>query len=195
MQPAVLWFPSGLEQKAASYEGMEDDRYKLEQMNLRLNEEIKQLQDEIYMLRQDLNIKMSKKSKFQGELEQQIHENLDVKDQLHRANKLYQELVGQIAQFGHWYQPVTNDPIDDRLNEYINWSPFRYALSQLFFRDKEGTYTFGTKRCFMKLQQNNLKVSVGAGVYSSYLTIDEFVDYYLPIEMKQVQSELMTENY
>tara|TARA_B110000285_G_C15079684_1_gene592777 strand:+ start:1287 stop:1397 length:111 start_codon:yes stop_codon:yes gene_type:complete len=36
----------------------------------------------------------------------------------------------------------------------------------------------------MKLQQNNLKVSVGAGIYSSYLTIDEFVDYYLPIEMK-----------
>ena len=31
------------EQKAASYEGIEDDRYKLEQMNLRLTDEIKQL--------------------------------------------------------------------------------------------------------------------------------------------------------
>lgn len=61
-------------------------------MNKRLTDENKQLQDEIYMLRQDLNNKNSKKSKYLGEIDQQIHENLDVKDQLHKANKLYQEL-------------------------------------------------------------------------------------------------------
>ena len=38
----------------------------------------------------------------------------------------------------------------------------------------------------MKLQNNGLKVSVGAGFFSSYLSIDEFVDYYLPIELKNI---------
>jgi hypothetical protein len=42
-------------------------------------------------------------------------------------------------------------------------------------------YEFGSKKVTMKLENNYLKVRTGGG----YLTIDEFAEQYLPIELNK----------
>ena len=51
----------------------------------------------------------------------------------------------------------------------------------MFVRENEGVYSFGTKKTNIKIESGNLKVRVGGG----YLSIDEFVDQYLPIEFSK----------
>ena len=53
---------------------------------------------------------------------------------------------------------------------------------KLFFkRENEGVYQFGQKRLSVKIENGSLKCRVGGG----YLSIDEFVDQYLPIELEK----------
>lgn len=59
--------------------------------------------------------------------------------------------------------------------------PDRPHLKLLFRRVSEGVYEFGSKKVTMKLENNFLKVRTGGG----YLTIDEFAEQYLPIELNK----------
>ena len=87
--------------------------------------------------------------------------------------------------FGNYYQVYKGDKtdtIDLALEEYINWSPYKIPLSNLFSRESEGVYTFGTKKTTMKYENTELKVRVGGG----FLSIHEFVQQYLPLELEKI---------
>ena len=78
------------------------------------------------------------------------------------------------------YVPSKDDQLDKRLAEYINNYPDKNKLKILFLRDTPGVYQFGTSRINLKLEQNGqIKVRVGGG----YLSLDEFIDQYTPIEL------------
>ena len=48
-------------------------------------------------------------------------------------------------------------------------------------RESEGVYQFGTKRVSVKVEKQGIKIRVGGG----YLSIDEFLDQYTPLELEK----------
>ena len=89
------------------------------------------------------------------------------------------------------YVPSKDDQLDKRLAEYINNYPDKNKLKILFLRDTPGVYQFGTSRINLKLEQNGqIKVRVGGG----YLSIDEFIDQYTPIELQKMRSSSALRN-
>ena len=53
----------------------------------------------------------------------------------------------------------------------------------MFMRETEGVYQFGTKRIAIKVEKDNIKIRVGGG----YLSIDEFLDQYTPLELDKLE--------
>ena len=53
----------------------------------------------------------------------------------------------------------------------------------MFMRETEGVYQFGTKRVAVKVEKDNIKIRVGGG----YLSIDEFLDQYTPVELEKLE--------
>lgn len=70
------------------------------------------------------------------------------------------------------YIPVKDDVIDKRLAEYINNFPDRNKLKVMFLRESEGVYEFGSRRIYVRVDQDKINIRVGGG----YLSIDEFLD-------------------
>jgi hypothetical protein len=79
------------------------------------------------------------------------------------------------------YIPVKGDSIDKRLAEYINNFPDRQKLKIMFMRESDGVYQFGTKRVTVRVDKDKINIRVGGG----YLSIDEFLDQYTPIELEK----------
>jgi len=59
-----------------------------------------------------------------------------------------------------------------RLAEFINNYPDRQKLKIMFLRESEGVYEFGSKRIFVRVDNDKINIRVGGG----YLSIDEFLD-------------------
>lgn len=55
------------------------------------------------------------------------------------------------------YVPFKDDPIDNKLAEYINSMNFTDSnLKILFIREGEGVYQFGTKRVYVTIHQDKI---------------------------------------
>ena len=81
------------------------------------------------------------------------------------------------------YIPVKNDPIDKRLAEFINSYQERTKLKVMFMRESEGIYSFGTKKVYVRVEQDQIIIRVGGG----FLSIDEFLDQYTPVELEKME--------
>jgi hypothetical protein len=81
------------------------------------------------------------------------------------------------------YIPFDNDNVDLRLAEYINNYPERNRLKVMFMRESSGVYQFGSKKVFVKVEKDKIYIRVGGG----YLTIDEFLDLYTPLEIEKIE--------
>ena len=81
------------------------------------------------------------------------------------------------------YIPVQNDTIDKKLAEYINNYPERAKLKIMFLRESEGIYQFGTKKVYVRVDQDKINIRVGGG----FLSIDEFLDQYTPVELQKLE--------
>ena len=53
----------------------------------------------------------------------------------------------------------------------------------MFMRESEGIYQFGTKRVSVKVEKDKINIRVGGG----YLSIDEFLDQYTPVELEKLE--------
>ena len=49
------------------------------------------------------------------------------------------------------YIPIKDDPVDQKLSEFINNFPDRSKLKIMFMRESAGVYEFGTKRLEVKI--------------------------------------------
>ena len=81
------------------------------------------------------------------------------------------------------YIPIRDDAVDRKLAEYINNYPERSKLKIMFMRESEGVYQFGSKRVAVKVEKDNIKIRVGGG----FLSIDEFLDQYTPVELEKLE--------
>ncbi len=79
-----------------------------------------------------------------------------------------------------------------RLAEYLNSMPDAQGVRQLFVRESAGIYRFGSKRVFLKIEQEKIMgnircnnkneiVRVGGG----FLVLDEFIELYSPAEVER----------
>jgi len=81
------------------------------------------------------------------------------------------------------YIPFTEDEIDVKLAEFINNYPERSKLKIMFLRESQGVYQFGSRRIAVKVERDKINIRVGGG----YLSIDEFLDQYTPLELEKIE--------
>ena len=81
------------------------------------------------------------------------------------------------------YIPVKSDTIDTKLAEYINNYPDRQKLKIMFMRESSGVYEFGQRRVHVKVEKGKILIKVGGG----FLSIDEFLDQYTPVELERLE--------
>lgn len=58
------------------------------------------------------------------------------------------------------YTPLPEDAVDARLAEYLNGLSDPRGMAELFKREGAGVYHFGTKRVFIKLENNKIASSL-----------------------------------
>ncbi len=81
------------------------------------------------------------------------------------------------------YIPFTDDDIDVRLAEFINNYPERQKMKIMFLRESQGVYQFGSRRVAVAVMKDKINIRVGGG----YLSIDEFLDQYTPMELEKLE--------
>jgi DUF438 domain-containing protein len=81
------------------------------------------------------------------------------------------------------YIPFTDDDIDVRLAEFINNFPERQKMKIMFLRESQGVYQFGSRRVAVAVMKDKINIRVGGG----YLSIDEFLDQYTPMELEKLE--------
>ena len=143
---------------------------------------------------------LEQKQTLCGELENATDYILELEEKVYKANKTSLELLKQLKdaeveietlkqyiidlkQRIAVYIPVKEDSTDKKLAEFINNYPERSKLKIMFMRETEGVYQFGTKRVSVKVEKDNIKIRVGGG----YLSIDEFLDQYTPVELEKLE--------
>lgn len=94
-----------------------------------------------------------------------------------------QAYITELKQRISVYVPYKDDKIDRKLAEYINDYPERSKMKIMFSRESEGVYQFGSRRVAVKAEKDGVKIRVGGG----YLSIDEFIDQYIPLEVEKVE--------
>jgi hypothetical protein len=174
--------------KNESYKDLEMDN-KILQQRLEQAEQDKQDQlAEIQAYKKELidrennyNDLLMLKDELQAELARCADQMTEMETKVFKSNKVSLDLIADIKRMQMdvgFYIPEKNDRIDTLLADFINNSRDKQALKLMFVKNNDGQYYFGTKKLNIKIE-NGLKVRVGGG----YLSIDEFVDQYLPIEM------------
>ena len=103
----------------------------------------------------------------------------DSEDEIEGLKNYIMELKSRMAV----YIPFTEDEIDVKLAEFINNYPERSKLKIMFLRESEGVYQFGSRRIAVKVERDKINIRVGGG----YLSIDEFLDQYTPLELEKIE--------
>lgn len=147
-----------------------------------------------------MKILMEQKTKLQNELENATDYIINMEEKVYKSNKISLELLKQLKdaeieiqslqqyivdlkQRIAVYIPMKDDQVDRKLAEFINNYPERSKLKIMFMRESEGVYQFGTKRVAVKVEKDNIKIRVGGG----YLSLDEFLDQYTPVELEKLE--------
>ena len=139
-------------------------------------QELRDELDSLAIYMQELEDKVYKANKTSLELLKQIR---DDDEEIETLKRYIIDLKSKIAV----YIPVKDDPIDQKVAEYINNYPDRQRLKVMFMRESSGVYEFGSRRVGIKVDKDRISVRVGGG----YLSIDEFLDQYTPVELQKLE--------
>ena len=106
---------------------------------------------------------------------------------------ILREMIAELQKVEPSYFPVKGDIVDQALGEYINSRPEPLEIN--FIREDQGTYLFGSKRVFIKIENGKIisncySVRVGGG----FMRIDEFVEAYTPLEVEKLDERKKFEN-
>jgi hypothetical protein len=170
---------------------------------LRIEQELevrKDVERELASSRAHVKDLEAQKNKLKNDLTIASDYLIDQDDKVHQANRTSLELLQHLkdSEFEieslkdyivelklriSVYIPFDNDNVDLRLAEYINNYPERNRLKVMFMRESSGVYQFGSKKVFVKVEKDKIYIRVGGG----YLTIDEFLDLYTPLEIEKIE--------
>lgn len=139
--------------------------------------------------RAHLRKELEKASDFMVDLEEKVHKanstSLTLLTKVKEAERevdVLKDYIYELKSKVAIYIPVREDPIDKKLAEYINNYPDRTKLKIMFMRESSGIYQFGSRKIYVRVEKDRIIIRVGGG----YLTIDEFLDIYTPIELDKV---------
>ena len=150
--------------------------------------------------RVEIKLLIEQKDQIKKDLDTASDYLLEQDDKVHKANQTSLELLKnlkeaeleietlkdyiiELKQRVAVYIPVKEDRVDQRLAEYINNYPERSRLKIMFMRESEGIYQFGTRKIFVRVEKDKIIIRVGGG----YLSIDEFLDIYTPLELEKLE--------
>ena len=66
------------------------------------------------------------------------------------------KLIIELKDRSQVYVAVGDDPIDRKIAEWINASNDPLRLTKLFLRERDGVYQFGTKRVYVKMENEKI---------------------------------------
>jgi len=146
--------------------------------------------EEAQSCRQSLQNELSSSSQFAKELEERIYTanktSLDllkhVRDLEVETSTLKNYIIDLKARVAV-YVPVKDDPVDQKIADFINNYPDRNRLKIMFLREKEGVYDFGSKKVNVRIEKDRILIRVGGG----YLSIDEFIDQFTAVELEKIE--------
>mmetsp|Transcript_26641 Transcript_26641/g.47932 ORF Transcript_26641/g.47932 Transcript_26641/m.47932 type:complete len:639 (+) Transcript_26641:22-1938(+) len=163
--------------------------------SLKLQLEVKHNQViELENIRTDTNSRLEElerqlRCKEDGRLQEDLQRYLSLTDQLQQQllqemDSLKRRVQSQPAPAPEIkprviYEAIKGDEIDSNLAEYLNAKEPPVPVP--FRREEPGVYFFGTKKVFIKIEQGKIIIRVGGG----FMTIDEFIDIYTPIELEK----------
>lgn len=76
---------------------------------------------------------------------------------------------------------IPKDQVDSLLEDYAS----KANLPIQFIKETDGIYTFGSKRVFIKLENNKLFVRIGSG----FISIEDFIKSYLAVEVEKLNRD------
>ena len=144
----------------------------MEKQNASLHKELKSQSDYISQIEE----KMYKANVTSLELLRQLKE---AEQEVETLKSYIIDLKSKVAV----YIPVKDDPVDEKLADFINNYPDRHRLKIMFMRESEGVYEFGSKKVLIKVEKDKIKIRVGGG----FLSIDEFLDQFTPVELQKLE--------
>lgn len=153
---------------------------------------------------------MVSKAKLQEELDKATEYIIGMEEKVFKSNKISLELLKQLKETEAKLnaEPVftvekmvkreespppklrvkattpkyyTENIVDVKLGEFISEHPDGKILRYMFQKEKDGVFTFGSKKITMKVENNILMCRTGGG----YLTIEQFVHQYLNLELEK----------
>jgi chromosome segregation ATPase len=142
-------------------------------------------EDRVYLRKE-----LERASDFMVDLEEKVHKAnstsltlLSKTKEAEREVDVLKDYIYELKSRVAIYIPVREDPIDKKLSEYINNYPDRSKLKIMFMRESSGIYQFGSRKIYVRVEKDRIIIRVGGG----YLTIDEFLDIYTPIELDRIE--------
>lgn len=144
--------------------------------------------------RTHLRDELEKAGDFMVDLEEKVHKAnatsvtlLNKVKESEREIDILKDYIYELKSKVAIYIPVREDPIDKKLAEYINNYPDRSKFKIMFMRESGGIYQFGSRKIYVRVEKDRIIIRVGGG----YLTIDEFLDIYTPIELEKIERKGM----
>lgn len=145
----------------------------------RLREDNLILTDKIEELTDSLGASNNQILELRAEVLYQKQQKDESEDNMNNLKKL----VLEMKERGVAYVPQSNDLIDQKLANFINSKTDSDKYKALFVREGEGVYTFGSKKIFVKIEQDKILIRSGGG----YISVEEFLNLYSQREMDEIQ--------
>ena len=133
---------------------------------------------------------MLESSAYQDALEARVYETNQESLELLRQMRDMQADIERLTNYSigmkakvSIYVPMKDDPVDEKVAEYLNSVTDRQKLKIMFLRESSGVYEFGTRRVEVNVKQGKILIRIGGG----YMPIDEFLEQYTPQELEKIE--------
>jgi esterase/lipase len=117
---------------------------------------------------------------LEGIIKDQQELLVQIRDREQELERVH-EYMNDLQRINFIYQPVKDDFTDKKVAEFINNNHSHGKASLFFVREQEGIYTYGKKRLFIKVENDQVIVRVGGG----YEKIDQFIESHCPFEVRK----------
>ena len=193
LETTILEINSIVHQQRQQLDSIVADCNRLKDIQTQLDK-TKEVNEEYTQDRVVLRKELEKASDFMVDLEEKVHKAnatsvtlLNKVKESEREIDILKDYIYELKSRVAIYIPVREDPIDKKLAEYINNYPDRSKFKIMFMRESSGVYLFGSRRIYVRVEKGKINIRVGGG----YLTIDEFLDQYTPVELERIERKTM----
>ncbi|EAS04485.1 hypothetical protein TTHERM_00616600 (macronuclear) [Tetrahymena thermophila SB210] len=169
-------------------EQLTSEKKRGERLSLELNELKKRSYEQCELL--------STQNNEISQLKQNIRELTNLVDEGEEYAQSLKQLIFELRESHSDYIPIKGDPIDSCLAQYLNnFNGDKRKARTLFIREGSGVYQFGSKKVYVKIEQDKVLIRTGGG----FIGLEEFLDLYTPSELEKYNRndplKVLNQNY